>query len=267
MASITDYVNITLTDKDIEDNFVDFYKENYIPESFNNDPILSQIFKTQGKELAKINYYIKDLTNQFFVETATWGIRIWEEDLGITVVESDDLEDRRARCLAKIRSTGTCTEAKIKEVAKSFKYGDIEIEKDYAHYKYTIKFVSDMGIPPKMEDFKASIELISPAHLGIEYQFKYFTWGELHGDLDNTTPYKFGELKIFTWGDVLEGNIYHNTNYYNKSQLVTNDGFSIVTNDGFGIKLVEIEEDVNRLTDENGCLLMDEENNSLIFEE
>lgn len=233
MASITDYVNITLTDKDIEDNFVDFYKENYIPESFNNDPILSQIFKTQGKELAKINYYIKDLTNQFFVETATWGIRIWEEDLGITVVESDDLEDRRARCLAKIRSTGTCTEAKIKEVAKSFKYGDIEIEKDYAHYKYTIKFISDMGIPPKMEDFKASIELISPAHLGIEYEFKYNTWGYVN-------EFTWGEISNFTWQEVMESSLYHNTNYYTKSNLTTNDNYNIVTNDGLNIKLIEI---------------------------
>lgn len=56
--------------------------------------------------------------------------------------------------------------------------------------------MSVKSLPTRLDDVKDSINVVNPAHLGIEYQFKYNTWGELYGDSNNTNPYKWGELNI-----------------------------------------------------------------------
>ena len=53
-----------MTEEEREQYFVDFEKRKYVPPFLLTDPVLSQIYKTQGYEIGKINYYIDDLLNQ-----------------------------------------------------------------------------------------------------------------------------------------------------------------------------------------------------------
>lgn len=242
----------------------------YVPKcEWQNDTKQQYIYKKLQDRLNWIEGIFKEIVNNAYIKDANEvGIARFEKEFGITSTPDMTLDDRKSKLLSILRGQGGVTNiAKLKSIASSFDCGDIDVVTDYKNYAYTVKFTSVKGVPTRLDDLKASIEAVNPAHLLTKYEFNYMRWGQLYGDSNNTTPYKWGELNIFTWGDVLEGNIYHNTNYYNKSQLVTNDGFNLVTNDGFGIRLVEIEEDVTRITDENGYLLMDEDNNSLIFEE
>ena len=42
-----------------------------------------------------------------------------------------------------------------------------------------IKFVSTLGVPPNLNDFKRTMRLIVPAHIGIKYTFRYNTWQDV----------------------------------------------------------------------------------------
>lgn len=205
---------------------------NYVEEHIFKGKIFTKIFASQQAQIDKLNNDLDDLLNQAFICSATWGLKYWENELNIIVDETDSYENRRSRCFAQIRGTGNCTIDYMKQVALSYQCGDIEIIEDFENYRFTVKFVNKRGIPEKIDDLKKTLRLISPAHLDIEYEFNYLTWGELK-------EYRYGELLMFSWQEILEGKIYHNNNWYTKSSLVTEDNYEIVTGDGFGIQLVE----------------------------
>ena len=57
----------------------------------------------------------------------------------------------------------------------SFSGGEVEVNPHLEEDYFVIKFVSTKGIPPKIEDLYNLIEEIKPAHLDVEYGFKYNT--------------------------------------------------------------------------------------------
>ncbi|WP_138751793.1 putative phage tail protein [Paenibacillus sinopodophylli] len=48
-------------------------------------------------------------------------------------------------------------------------------------YTIGIKFVSSLGIPPNIEDLEAAIRAALPAHLAVQYEYTYTTFGEIAG--------------------------------------------------------------------------------------
>lgn len=170
----------------------------YLEYNIYKSKVFSKILSPQQIQIDNLNADLSDLENQAYICSATWGLKYWEQELGLNTLDSDTIENRRSRCLAKLRGYGNCTIDYIKEIAKSYNYGDIEILEDFEHYKFTIVFTSKVGVPPKMEDFKETLREIVPAHLGIEYKFTYITWGE-------TKNKKWEELQKITWDEVLNG--------------------------------------------------------------
>ena len=151
----------------------------YIPDFNLRGDIFRKIFTSRQAKIDEAKNNIEDLRNQCFIRTATWGLVYWEEEFGIKVDLSDDIENRRSRCLSRIRGSGNCTISHIKYVAKCYGYGDIDLNEDFEHYRLTITFISTFGIPPKLDDFKKTMRTIIPAHIGIYYKFKYNTWGDI----------------------------------------------------------------------------------------
>lgn len=98
---------------------------------------------------------------------------------GIASVASKPLAQRVSVLLAKLRGQGTTTPAFIKNVAKSYQYGEVEVVEDEVPYTVRIVFESILGVPPNMDDFKATMEEVKPAHLVFEYIYKYNTWDML----------------------------------------------------------------------------------------
>lgn len=142
--------------------------------------------KTEELKLAK-----EDLFNQFFVNTATWGLTAWEKALGVDTDLSKSYTYRRERIKAKLRGSGTTTKAMIKQVAEAFSNGEVEIIEDPANYHFTIKFVGTLGIPANMKDLTLTIEEIKPVHLSYDFYYIYRTHVEL-------SPYTYGQLSQYT---------------------------------------------------------------------
>lgn len=138
-----------------------------------------------------------ELFKQFNLETATWSLDIWEKQYGIKTDATKDYSLRRSRVMSKMRGTGTTTVEMIKNVAESFVNGLVEIVEHNEQYKFDIKMMSVIGIPPNMEDLKDAIEELKPAHLAYEIILKYNTWSM-------ASKFKWGDLANRTWGQVRE---------------------------------------------------------------
>jgi hypothetical protein len=138
------------------------------------------ILQVQGAELDKLRQALDELLAQFFVDTATWGLSIWEQMLGLPPADDETLDERRDRIKSKIRGYGTATIRAIKNVAESYDKGIIDVAEDFSKYT-VIRFVDTTGIPSNIEDLKAIVRELVPAHLAIEYEYNYFIWDELDG--------------------------------------------------------------------------------------
>ncbi len=151
----------------------------YVPPYYDELLESSEILSAENAEVARLNASINDLLTQFNVATATWGLREWERIVGITTDVSKPLGERRSVVIARLRGAGVVTVARVENVAEAFQGGDIEVVERYADYTIVLKFVSDYGVPSNIDDLTAILREIIPAHLAIEYEFKFVTYDVL----------------------------------------------------------------------------------------
>lgn len=170
----------------------------YLPEYYRQSP---QVAALQGAldSQVKALWEAKDgLFDQLDINTATWGLKYWEQSLGIHVDVTRPDGFRRSRIISKLRGQGTTTVAMIQNVAESFSNGGVDIIEHPAEYRFDVRFTGTIGIPPNLDDLSAAIEEIKPAHLAYDYIIIYRTWGQIK-------RYTWGELKLHTWGDIKGG--------------------------------------------------------------
>lgn len=148
----------------------------YLPPYYGNSKVMKNIQSVIAKEVGTQKYASGDVLKQFFVDTATWGLDLWEEELGLEVDKSKTNEVRREVLKAKLRGTGTVTKEMLKNTCLAYTNAEVAITEDYANYQFIIKFVGVKGIPPNMEGLIQTIDEIKPAHLGYEFQYTYTVW-------------------------------------------------------------------------------------------
>lgn len=148
----------------------------YVPPYYAELLESSEILSAENAEIARLNANINDLLAQFNVATATWGLREWERIVGVSTDTNKTLGERRSVVIAKLRGAGVVTKAHVENVAESFRGGDVEVIERYADYTIVIKFVSDYGVPTNINDLTDILREIIPAHLAIEYEFKFVTY-------------------------------------------------------------------------------------------
>ncbi|WP_369284018.1 putative phage tail protein [Oscillibacter sp. GMB15532] len=140
------------------------------------------------------------MMEQLNVDSATWGLKYWEQALGIPVELAKPAAFRRSRVKSKLRGAGVTTVAMIQSVAESFSNGDVEVTELPERYRVEIEFVGSIGTPPNMEDLTAALGEIMPAHLGWDYVIIYKTW-------DGVKKNTWNELSAYTWQQVKESDL------------------------------------------------------------
>lgn len=168
------------------------------PTFWRASPETMSLWSAFDAETVDLRWDLQDLIAQCFIETATWGLVLWERDLGLPTEDGKDLNSRRARSKAKLRSTGTVDIPMIKNVAESYVNGEVEIAVQPNAYHFDVIFVGIRGIPPNMDDLTAAIEEIRPAHLTYAYVYTYNTYADLAG-------HTYGQLAAYTHAELREG--------------------------------------------------------------
>jgi hypothetical protein len=151
-----------------------------LPGYYQNSRVMEAIQAAQADEFDSQEEKSKDLQNQLFIQTATWGLAYWEYPLGIPVNLADSYDIRRSRVLSKWRSLSSQFSAKlIASICEAFSGGETNVIIDVATQTVKVKFIGARGIPENLDDLKEAVEKIVHAHLGVEYSFTYLTWNEL----------------------------------------------------------------------------------------
>jgi hypothetical protein len=151
----------------------------YLPEFYQQIRDFREMMNTEGEEIGQLWYENDDVLKQFYVSTATWGLSLWESELGMTIDPTKPIERRREQILAKIRGAGTTTKQMIKNVAAAFSGGEVDVIEYPSEYRFVVKFIGVKGIPPNMSGFIAMLEQIKPAHLAYSFEYTYTTWDML----------------------------------------------------------------------------------------
>ncbi|WP_432355328.1 putative phage tail protein [Sporosarcina sp. A2] len=126
-------------------------------------------------ELVKyVNEYYRYVDSRSPLTADALKIVRWEVVYGIEPNPNKPISERRSVVTAKIRGVGTVTPALVKFTAESFEFGQVEVLEDEGGV--TITFVSELGVPPDLDDIRKALRDLIPAHLMIDFVFKYVTY-------------------------------------------------------------------------------------------
>ena len=118
------------------------------------------------------------------------------------------LQDRKDRIIYTLLSKNIFTTHILKEQAKIFTNGEIEVIEDYGNYSFTIKFTSVVGIPQNLDNFKNFIYINKPAHLNFKIEFRYNTHNQvaylLHNSLKLKTHKQIYDTRLYEDSAVLD---------------------------------------------------------------
>lgn len=180
----------------------------YIPKYYEEIRESEAIIGAQAKAQLQLMRDIDDVLAQMFVDTATWGLSRWEELLGITVGSNysvwdaleasrkvfEDLETmnwssfedsfmgdgsgRKSSIKSRIRGFGSVNAELLKSVCESYVGGEVAVSESPETHKVSIRFIGERGVPSNINDLKAAVAEIMPAHLVVEYGYRYLSWDE-----------------------------------------------------------------------------------------
>lgn len=150
-----------------------------LPNFLSRISLFGDLLQAEEVEFAYVDSVLEDFENDRALNTITLNnIARAEKAFGIVADKEKSLDDRRSALMAKMRGSGTITPAFLKNLANAWGNGDIDVVEGTASYVVKIKFTSLYGLPPNMDDFKAIIEELKPAHISIVYEYSYMTYSE-----------------------------------------------------------------------------------------
>ena len=138
----------------------------YLPEYLAKDTDFKAVNDADSKEHERIRLALQDLSKQFFVKFATWGLDDWEKLCGIDVDYNNSLgyERRRARIIAQLMGTGAMTPERVTALINLF------VSPQGAtftpHYdRYTIGVNIPWNSQAYLKDLHEALDKYLPAHI------------------------------------------------------------------------------------------------------
>lgn len=186
---------------------------NHLP-SFANNEIDIQIQDALENELLTLLDEKNDLLDQFFIDTATWGLDDWEDLLKIKTNSKLDFDTRRSNIKAKMRGKGTTTIEVIKAISEAYTKTTVDVEVFSNLFSFTLSFITNNCSYNTILELDKKIEEIKPCHLEHKFEMILFNKNDIFagstmntGETVTIYPYSptditsFGELTITTGND------------------------------------------------------------------
>lgn len=155
----------------------------YLPPMYSELVDVQTMIDAEASEVIRLQAKLNEVLDQFYVNSASYGLDRWEKEVGIETIPQRSTESRQHYINAKLRGHGVVTKDSMKSVVDAFYYSEVtEKPRDYT---VSVKLLGKRGIPKNLEDIDVAVTDIIPAHLANEYEFTYATWGEI-GDVGLT---------------------------------------------------------------------------------
>ena len=167
---------------------------NFINKIFRNDDISKHIAKISQAELENVEIKITDIESNIFLDSATWGTNIFEKELDIEYVEDKTIDERKSIISAKLRGAGKLTLELIQDTVKAYTTNVVSVRFNGI---IIIDFSDKIGVPNDIDSLMKSIEDIKPAHLGVDYIFRYRKWKDLN-------QFMWKTISKYSWKDAKE---------------------------------------------------------------
>lgn len=151
---------------------------NNLPVQYRKDPWITALAAAVQAKLAGQEQETASLPEQMSFDTVTWNLAVEERVAGITPAAGATLEQRRTALKARWRSSGKATLEQIQMVADSWRNGMVEV--GFSAGKIVVQFVGAFGIPEDLDSLEAALQLVIPAHLAMEFLFRYLLIRDIH---------------------------------------------------------------------------------------
>ena len=133
--------------------------------------------ETCNEEHDRLRLALQDLADNFFVNTATWALSLYESFLGIKPGDGDTDEFRRQRILFKLQHVDVSTVDFMNSIVNLYSVGHIEeVNEEYYFKVYCIINDKDTGTLSKLI---AQLDIYKPAHLGYAIYLGYSWNGKI----------------------------------------------------------------------------------------
>ena len=149
------------------------------PDEYDNEIHVRDYQDAIGKQISLLWQDMDSLIAQGRPSTAIWGMVNYEREYGLPVDLRKPKDQRLAAYRAKRRGFGVITVDVLKNIAASFYNGEISIIEHKREFWFEITFLSNVGIPPNLDDLKAAIEDVKPAHMEAVYNIIWTTHAQL----------------------------------------------------------------------------------------
>lgn len=151
----------------------------HISKASRNSHIID-ILKSSDSEFVDSRAFVGIVKNRNFILTCDIKtVEKWEEFFKLKKHSHWSLQDRIERVLYTKNSRGIFTVESVKENSRLFTNGEVEIEEFYSDYHFTITFISVIGNPPNLENFREFIDTNKPSHLTYDVVFRHRTHEDL----------------------------------------------------------------------------------------
>lgn len=156
----------------------------YLPLFLEKDSAFSKTLNALSTEHEKQRLQLIDVTKQFFVTTATWGLSDWENFLDLHPDSTDSEGKRRARILIALRGSQTTTLSRVQDIVNAYGTGYVEEHNDQNYFTIFISSTDDASLA----EMQKIIEVYKPAHLGCKV---YLGWS-WNGKINFDGTYTYG---------------------------------------------------------------------------
>jgi hypothetical protein len=144
----------------------------YVSPIYYQSRVMLAIFQTIGLEIDDLHEWVTEIREQLFPQTATWGLKYWEQVLGLPTNEAAPIGERRRAVLTKLATRTPVTPSLIKQIAQSNTGKPATVENRIGPYTFRIIMESD-GTGVDLQRLNKAIDEAKPAHLTAEYGILY----------------------------------------------------------------------------------------------
>ena len=166
-----------------------------LPGYYRKSKVVNELYKAISALLDKISADIDTEGLRLFI-TTTDEFEKHEKDVGLSPIVADN-ETKRARVLARIQGNNALTVSELQELISLYDKTGSTITEDFPSYTVTVLFSGRTGVPYNLEQIKAAIEEVKPAHIAFQYAFRENTWADARTKLGT-----WGNASAFTWNGI-----------------------------------------------------------------
>lgn len=153
----------------------------YLPTYYRKNKVFNDLLESCAQEIQVSNDNDEDVLKQMFPQTATWGLKYWEELCGIHSNDEIPINQRRSIVISKLSQTSPTTKYRMQQIIKVFAT-EVQIDTRHSEYAFDAILKTKGQFNANVQEIAKVIDDIKPAHLGYTLQFEYINNSEVQTD-------------------------------------------------------------------------------------